>query len=434
MTAFAFIVATLFPRTQDPQEEKNVPEDWSLHAQGTVVTQEHGAFPSSYSGPHSFSDRHERATSMTGTLFLGRRLWTGAALYMDPEVAGGEGLSRTLGVAGFPNGETTRVAKTTPTPYLARLYVEQSFALSDQLEPVDAGPNQLGGKECPSRLTLTAGKVAALDFFDANRYSHDPRTQFMNWALMADGAWDYPADTRGYTWGAAVELIDPEWALRYGLFAMPRSANGMVIDTAFPNAHAQALELEKSVHVLPIAGKVRLLGFVNNADMGHYRATIDDPSLAMDVTRSRRADSVKFGFGANAEQPITEDFGAFARVGWNDGRTESFAFTEIDRTAQVGLSARGAWWDRPSDTVGLAAVVNGLSPDHESYLRRGGLGFILGDGRLNYGPEAILETYYAAKFKDVLSVSFDYQLIEHPGYNRDRGPVSVFAIRVHVDF
>jgi high affinity Mn2+ porin len=414
-------------------EEAPVEEDWSYHFQTTVVLQGRGAMESPYAGPHSFSANRENATSVTSTLFFGRRLWKNAAIYVDPELSGGTGLSSTLGIAGAPNGETTRVSTTSPKAYIARLYFEQSLDLGTEDEAVPPDQNQLGGRQRTERLTFTVGKLAAGDIFDDNAYSHDPRTQFLNWSLMTNGAWDYPADARGYTYGVAAQLIQKDWALRYGIFAMPEEANGFTFDTNLAHAHGQSLEAEVDYSLFDRPGKVRLMGYLNNAHMGNYRKTIDDPSLNMDITQSRTY-SIKFGVTLNAEQKITDDLGAFTRLGWNDGRTETFAFTEIDQTFQAGLSLQGAAWQRPEDTIALAVVVNGISEDHRDYLAAGGLGFLLGDGRLTYGPETILEFYYQARLAKTLFVSFDYQFVENPGYNRDRGPVSIFGIRVHVEF
>jgi high affinity Mn2+ porin len=369
---------------------------------------------------------------VTSTLFLGRRLWSGAAVYLNPEVAGGGGLSKTLGLAGEPNGEAIRAATMAPKAYIARLYLEQSFDLGSTYEPVLPDQNQLAGRQCTERLTLSLGKMSATDIFDDNTYSHDARTQFMNWSLMTNGAWDYPADVRGYTYGGAVQLVLKEWALRYGLFAMPKEANRSTFDHALAHAHGQALEVEYDISVFDSPGKVRVTGYLNDAHMGDYRKTLDNPAFGLDITKSREY-RIKFGGTLNAEQKINEELGAFLRAGWDDGRTETFAFTEIDRTFQAGLSLAGKWWDRPEDTVAAAVVVNGLSNDHRAYLAAGGLGFILGDGRLSYAPETILE-FYQARFFKFFFVTCDYQFVDNPGYNRDRGPVSIFGLRVHVEF
>lgn len=411
----------------------DVPEEWSLHFQATVVIQGHGSFTSPYAGPNSLSGSPENATTDTATIFLGRRLWNGAALYADPEVAGGTGLSKTLGLGGETNGEAIRAASPSPKGYIARLYIEQSVDLGEDYEPVAAEANQLGGRQCRERLTVTLGKLSALDAFDDNTYSHDARGQFGNWSLQSNGAWDYPADARGYNYGGTIELFWKEWAFRYGLFAMPELANGFTYDHTLSHAHGQALEAEYDYSFFERPGKIRLMGYQNNGRMGDYREALRLAPASPDITQTREY-RIKFGFTLNAEQKITDDLGAFLRAGWNDGRTETFAFTEIDRTAEAGAALAGTAWSRPDDTVAVAFVANGLSSYHRDYLAAGGLGFILGDGRLSYGWETILELYYRVRVAKSLFVTFDYQFIENPGYNRDRGPVSILGLRVHVEF
>ena len=408
-------------------------EDWSVHAQATTISQKHGAFAAPYAGDNSLATTEPWRTSETATLFLGLRLWQGAELFADPEASGGKGFSGAVGVAGFPNGEATRVGASALTPYLARLFLRQTFALGDATEPVEAGAHQLGGIRATENLTLTAGKFAAGDVFDDNRFSHDPRTQFENWALMANGAWDFPADTRGYTLGAAAELNAAGWALRAGVLAVPTEANGARFDHAVAHARGQVVEWEKPYAEGPRKGVVRLLAFTNQAHMGSYRTALAPREPEAVVTRSRSSRS-KGGLGLNFEQELTEDTGIFGRAGWNDGKTETWAFTEIDNTASLGVSAKGAAWGRQRDVCGLAAVSNGLARDHREYLAAGGYGFIVGDGRLAYAREAVLETYYAAGLGHGLFLSLDGQFVTHPAYNRDRGPVFVGGFRVHAEY
>lgn len=411
-----------------PAEEK-----WNAHWQATVIPQGHGDFTSPYAGGNSLAPHGEIGTSFTTTLFLGARLWPGGEIYFDPEVSGGRGLSGVTGIAGFPNGEITRVTSPEPKVYAARLFLRHTFALGGVAEALESGQNQLAGTRAGSRLTVTFGKLSATDLFDDNAYSHDPRTQFLNWALMDDGAWDYPADTRGYTWGGTIEYRLSNWAVRYGVFAEPKTANGLQFDHNFNHAQGHALEWEGRYNVRDRPGKVRLLGYWNRANMGRYRTTLDTPAYALDIAKSR-AYSSKFGLGLNVEQELTRDLGAFLRLGWDDGRTETWAFTEIDRTASLGLNLRGNAWHRPDDQFGIAGVVNGLSNDHRDYLAAGGYGFIVGDGKLNYAPEEIIEVYYSAKIFWRVSATADYQFVTHPAYNQDRGPVSIWALRFHAEF
>jgi high affinity Mn2+ porin len=411
-------------------------EEFSVHGQGTVVSQHHDVFPAPYTA-HMDVPRHEDwKTSVTGTLFIGARLpWAGGEFYLDPEISGGEGIGGVTGIAGFPNGEISRVTTPEPKVNMARAFLRQTFSLGGQREHIDSDQNQLAGYRDASRFTLTLGKVAAPDFFDNNAYSHDPRTQFLNEGLMENGAWDYPADTRGYAYGGAAELIEPNWALRYGVFTMPKTANGGTIDWNFPKAIGQAIELEERWSIRERPGAVRLMPWLNVAHMGNYGQAIAHPGPAgPDVTLSRTY-SIKYGLGVSAEQGLTSDLGIFGRLGWNDGHTETFAFTEIDRTASVGLSMKGTRWHRPDDVAGVAVVVNGLAKDHRDYLGAGGHGFIIGDGRLpHYALEEIGEAYYLIKVYDHVFVTGDFQVVDHPAYNRDRGPIVIAGVRVHAEF
>jgi len=414
-------------------------ENFSVHAQGTVISQKHDVFPARFTGMFDVPPHEGWKTSVTGTLFLGARLpWKGGEVYFDPEVTGGEGFGNpgVTGIAAFPNGEIPRVSTPEPEPNVARGFIRQTFGFGGEREHIEADQNQLAGYRDVRRLTITFGKVASPDFFDNNAYSHDPRTQSENWALMDNGAWDYPADTRGYTFGLAAELNEPNWTLRYGVFAMPKEANGSTFDWNIPKALGHAVELEERWLVHDRGGAVRLLVYANTAHMGNYRQAIDHPppSGIPDITLTRTY-SVKYGFGISAEQQLTDDLGVFGRAGWDDGHTETFAFTEIDRTASLGLSLRGNRWHRPDDLVGVAGVISWLSKDHRDYLGAGGHGFVIGDGRLpHYAPEEVLEAYYVYKLVDHVFLTGDFQLVDHPAYNSDRGPIVIGAIRVHVEF
>ncbi len=409
-------------------------ESWSLHGQATTVTQGHGAFPSPYAGGNSLESRKETRTSFTATLFLGRRLWEGGEFYVNPEAAAGQGISHVLGLAGAANGEIYRVDSPELKASLARVFLRQTWALGGAAETVVPDANQLGGTRSARRLVLTLGRFSAGDVFDQNAYAHDPRSQFLNWALMDTASWDYPADTRGYTWGAALELVWDAWALRAGSFLEPKEANGLLFDHQVSRAHGDVVELEHGHELGGLAGRVRLMGYANHARMGDYRKSLEGNPATPDVTATRRAGRIKYGWGLSAEQALTPDLGAFLRAGWNDGRTETWAFTEVDRTAAGGLSLAGPRWGRPEDRLGLAAIVNGLSPDHRAYLGAGGYGFIVGDGRLNPGQERIVEAYYAFEAAHGFTVSLDAERVEHPAFNQDRGPTSIFALRVHGQF
>jgi high affinity Mn2+ porin len=433
LPSFAQTPPATLPAAEKPKVEDaaTAPEDYSLHFQGTMVSQGHPGFHAPYAGPRSLASFAEIRNSYTTTLFLGARLWKGAEVYADPEMSAGEGIGQLVGIAGYPNGDVARVLNSAPGVYLARGYFRQIIGFGGETETVPADQNQLAATYDISRLTLTAGKFSAADQFDNNAYSHDPRAQFLNWALMSNGAWDYPADVRGYTLGATAELNQPRWAVRYGIFMEPAEASGGPLDYHIGRAFGQAAEYEQRYQIANKPGKLRLLAFLNHAHMGSYT----DAAMLVppDITRTRRY-SVKYGFGINLEQQLTGDLGLFARIGWNNGRREDWAFTEIDRTASVGLSLKGTRWSRPDDTVGLAGVLNGLSDEHRRYLSNGGVGFIIGDGKLTYDLEEIAETYYSAKLFKIFYLTGDLQFVNHPAYNRDRGPVVVGAIRLHVQF
>lgn len=410
------------------------PETWSIHGQATLVTQGHGAFPSPYAGANSLESRKEIRTSFTSTFFLGRRLWEGGELYVDPEAAAGQGISQVLGLAGAANGEIYRVDSPELKVSLARVFLRQTWELGGVTEAVAPDINQLGGLRPTRRIVLTLGRFSAGDVFDANAYAHDPRSQFLNWALMDTATWDYPADTRGYTWGAALEVYWDAWALRAGSFLEPKAANGLLFDHHVARAHGDVIEVEHGHALGGRAGRIRVMGYANHARMGDYRESLATSPVAPDVTATRREGRLKYGWGLSAEQALTADLGAFLRAGWNDGRTETWAFTEVDRTVAGGLSLAGPRWGRPADRLGLAAIVNGLSPDHRAYLAAGGYGFIVGDGRLNPGQERILEAYYALEAHPGVTVSLDAERVQNPAFNRDRGPVSIFALRIHGQF
>jgi high affinity Mn2+ porin len=408
-------------------------EAYSVHAQTTYVTQSHGPFTAPYAGANSLRSISETKDSFSATLFLAARLWSGGEFFVDPEVIKGRGLTNVTGIAGFPNGDVARVGDGDWKLYHARIFLRQTWALGGEREAVAPDQHQLGGTQDTRRIVFTAGNFSAADLFDDNAYSHDPRTQFLNWSLMANGAWDYPADARGYTNGVVLEWIEPDFALRGGLMMMPVNANQLPLDGRLSVAHGAAVEWERSFALAGRPGKLRLLAYLNRANMGSYRVALNSGAATPDVTATRATRS-KYGFGANLEQQVTNDVGVFARLGWNDGATETWCFTEIDRTASAGALINGTVWGRGKDTLGVAAVVNGLSSPHKDYLAAGGYGFMLGDGRLNYRREGIVETFYSLDVIDKLALSLDYQRVQNPAYNADRGPVNVWTVRVHYEF
>ena len=411
-------------------------ERWSLFYQATSIGQYHGAFRSLYEGANSLQDAPERDASLSTTLFLGLRLDQNTQIYIDPEIAGGRGFSGVAGIADFPNGEMPRVAGATPTPYLARLYVSHDFGFGSAKETVGGDQNQLAGERPATRYTVVAGRFTVTDFFDNNLYAHDPRTQFMNWGTMYNGAWDYPADTRGYTWGWLHEFHTRRWSARYASAAEPRTANGMRFDRRLFRDRSDMFEGELHYRPSGRAGAIRLLSFLNHADAGSYGAALrlaEVTGTAPDVTATRRTGTLKYGFGVNVEQELARNIGVFARLGWNDGKTESFAFTAIDRLASTGISVTGARWHRRYDTAAAAFTVGGLSAVHAMYLARGGMDFLIGDGGLRYAPEAVFESYYSARMFRGLFVTLDLQHVVNPAYNQDRGPIWIPSVRLHVE-
>ncbi|MES2426822.1 MAG: carbohydrate porin [Bacteroidota bacterium] len=410
-------------------------ERFNFHFQQTIITQYKPAFSAKYSGDNSLLTGIETESSITSTLFGAARLWKGAQVFFNPEISGGAGISKTLGVAGFPNGETFRVGSASPAIYIARLYFTQNFEWGKDKDTIEAGPNQLAGLKSKRYFAISAGKFGMADFFDGNEFSHDPRTQFMNWSLMDNAAWDYPANTRGYALGATAELGQPDWTLRFAFTLSTTEANGSVWDQKIGKANTQTLEFEKRYTLNGQKGTVRVLGFLNNDKMGDYNKSIALSPVAPNVDTTQAYGRHKYGFGISADQYLTKDFGVFAKVSYNDGHTQTWYFTEIDQSVSFGAQLAGTSWKRKDDVLGLAFVGNGISPQHRNYLAAGGYGFLIGDGKLNYSTEMIAELYYKLNaYQNKFFLSPDYQFIVNPAYNKDRGPVHVFSIRAHIEF
>jgi len=420
---------------------KDTGSRWTVHYQATVIDQYHGKFNAPYSGQNSLKDTTEQDMSVTATIFLGYRLWKYGAIYCNPEISGGKGFSGTTGIAAFPNGEIYRVGNPVTEAYIARGYFQQSFALHgnhDTLLTDDA--NQVSQYLPNKRITFSAGKFSLADFYDSNPYSHDARSQFMNWVLMDNGAWDYPANTRGYTYGAVIQLIEPTWYTEISDALEPLVANGPVMDPHFTKTFGLAWESGFTFKAGGRTGGLSLLLYMNQNRAANYEQAITEAkggvpgALNIDNDSAYNGDK-KYGVGISFNYPLGKYIGFFARAGWNDGKTGDWAFTEVDRTITPGFSFDGSLWKRKNDNFGIALVVDGLSKEHRDFESAGGYQFIIGDGKLpNYAPEEVIEAYYQLKFMERLFVAPDFQFIENPAYNADRGPVSVYSLRVHVEF
>jgi high affinity Mn2+ porin len=425
------------PATAPAADQPVTPERWNLFYQATSIGQYHGTFYSPYSGPFSLQDYPERDVSLTTTLFFAFRPWQNTLFVFDPEIAGGRGFSGVNGLANSSNGELPRVATATPKPYIARLFLAHDFGWGSEKESVESDENQLAGERPVDRYTVTVGRFTLTDFFDDNRYTHDPRMQFMGWGVMYNGAWDYPADVRGYDWGIVQELHTRNWSFRYGIAAEPRVANGSQFDRRLFRDHGQTFEEERRYSLRAHAGAVRVLEYDNRADAGNYAEALklaDATGTAPSVAATRRPGTLKYGLGISMDQEITKEIGIFARLGWNDGKTESFAFTAIDRLVTGGVSLGGQRWHRQFDTVATEITACGLSGAHASYLAHGGYDFLIGDGRLEYGPETTWESYYSARLFPGFFASLDFQHVNNPAYNEDRGPVRIYSLRLHMEF
>jgi high affinity Mn2+ porin len=424
-------VVTLFPHSQTAP--------YWISGQDNIIVQWHPSFDAAYSGRNSFRSQAEHATSNVATIFLGYQLGRTTEIFADAESAAGGGLSDALGLAGFVNVDVVRNPELGPSPYLARAMIRQIIPLSSETIETERGPFALATSLPVRRLELRAGKFGIADFFDLNDSGSDSHSQFMNWTVDNNGAYDYAADTRGYTIGVVVEYHDRDWAFRFGEAFMPKVANGPDLDWNLRRTRAENYELEIRPRLVKNrVTTLRLLSFVNHANMGVYRQAINDFLAGRTPRPEIRAHplqtTVKYGFGGNLEQELPHHVRGFARWGWNEGQHESYAYTEVDQTIQAGADLAGDSWHRRQDKLGGVFVSNGISADHQKYLALGGLGFLLGDGALTYGRENIVESYYNAHLWRGIFAGVDLQHVSHPGYNRDRGPVLAPGFRFHLDF
>lgn len=440
--AVALVVGLLGSQTSMAQPNDEDGPRLAIHGQTTFIWQSKPGFNAAYTGPNSLSPFREESYSFTLTGDLGLRLWKGAQLHLNPEGAQGVPLSGLLGAGGLSNGELARGSSTSLLTYPARFYIQQRINAGGNLETVEADFNEMGGKFAANRWTLTLGNFSLLDFFDNNPYAKDPREQFANWAFMTHGAWDYAADSRGYTVGAIVEYRTPSWAIRAARVMQPVESNGLALDTSMRH-YGDQIEVEGDLPFSSPGGPLRgrALYFSNAVRAGSFAEALALGGVP-DVGLVRR-EQVKTGWGLTLEAPLSEDSGIFLRASRNSGNVETYAFTEIDSQIALGGQFTGSGWGRARDRWGVAYAVNGLSDDHRAYLAAGGLGFFLGDGRLNYDNERVFETYYrvvlpdlnlgqSSKLQSAFSVGFQH--ITNPGYNRDRGPATTYTFRWHSEF
>jgi hypothetical protein len=428
-------VVTMAPHSADSR--------WWLSGQVNIIFQGRLPFHATYQSTNSFHNSAEYKTSLLGTLYTAirptRSIRYNTDLILDVESSGGRGISQALGLAGFTNLDVVRNPSLGSSPYVARYGIHQVIGLTSETTSQEPGFFAVAPRVPSRRIELRAGKMTLPDFFDVNGPGSDSHLQFMNWTADNNGAWDYAADTRGYTVGGMAEYDDKQWSLRYGLFAMPTVANGIDMDWAFSRAHAQNGEFELRHSFIPQRKATqRVLFYANRAHMGTYREAVQAYLAGIDkmpsITLHEHYSALKYGFGYNAEQEMTENLRIFGRFGWNEGQHESFAYTEVDQTVEAGTDYAFSRWRRGQDKIALAFVSNAIKRDHQEYLKLGGQGFLLGDGKLNYGRENIVESYYTRHAWRGLFYSVDVQHINNPGYNRDRGPAWVGSVRTHIDF
>ncbi len=436
-------------REEDQSDDQLNPAVWLHHliadrfwvsGQANFIFQAHEPFHSPYEGANSFrSNAYQTALSRVLTLYTGVKLQRWTEFVFDLEETGGKGIGQALGIAAFPNLDVVRNPSLSQNVYLARYFIHQTIPLTSARIEAQPNPFYLQTSLPPRRIEFLLGKMSMVDFFDVNSVGSDSHLQFTNWAIDNNAAYDYAADTRGYTVAAVLSYQGPVFAVRFGEGLMPTVANGIDLDYAMRRARAENLEFDWKPHWFPgLETHIRPLAYLNHANMGDYREAIDGylnhADSTPDVTLYRHQGTLKQGFGINLEQDLPKNFRAFLRAGWNEGHHESFAYTETNNTVAFGADLAGNAWGRRDDRIGSAFETGGLSKDHREYLALGGLGFILGDGRLNYGRESVSETYYTAHVIGGLYMAVQLSYVDNPGYNRDRGPVIVPGVRIHIDF
>jgi high affinity Mn2+ porin len=430
------------PSAVAPPLFKENADTFAVHGQATFVEQAHPAFRSPYEGPNSLSGRADAKETFDTTLSIGVKLWKGAEFWANPEIDQGFGFDNTHGVAGFVSAEAYKIGSSTPYARLQRAFLRQTINLGGDTENVDDDFTQFKGTRSTERVVLTAGRFGINDIFDTNRYANNPKTDFLNWSLINAGTFDYAADGWGYNYGAAAEWYTGQWTLRAGVFDLsvsPTGGNspaGVALDPTFQQFSLLG-EIERRYDLWGEPGKIKITGFLNRGNAGNFNdavALAQVTGMSADINAVRTYTS-RPGVSLNVEQQVMENLGVFFRAGWADGQIEPWDFADIDRTVSGGVSINGKFWGRPDDTVGIAGVVNGISSDHIAFLNAGGLGILIGDGQLtNYSLEKIFEAYYSYALTPSTRLTFDYQFVDNPGYNADRGPAHVFAVRAHWQF
>lgn len=427
--AAAIVVASL-PSLALAQQE-----DFALHAQFTYVDQATSGFRDPYHGRNSLSPNTGAETTDL-TLYAGRRLWQGAELWVNAEIDQGFGLDDTLGAAGFPSGEAYKVGKNAPYLRLPRLFIRQTLSLKGNEEDLAASANVLAGTQGDNRIVISTGKLSVADIFDTNQYAHDARNDFLNWTAIDAGTFDYAADAWGYTVGSAAEWYQGTWTMRGGFFDLSDVPNSPRLEPGFHEFQVVA-EAEHRHELFGRAGRLLLTGFDSRGRMADLNQAVRNAQTTdtLPVLAPLRTFRSRVGLDVDLEQQINNQLGLFARIGKAGGNVETYEFTDVDRSVSAGVSMQGKPWRRADDTLGFAVIQNSASGARERFLNAGGLGILIGDGQLAHpAPEQIIESFYSLGVLHYLHVALDYQLISHPGYNRDRGPVSVLALRVHAQY
>ena len=410
-------------------------EDWAIHGQLTNITQKHATFTAPYSGQQSLSPNGRTEETTDATLFVGRRLWSGAELWINPEIDQGHGFNDTLGAAGFPNGGAYKVGANLPYLRVPRLFIHQTISLGGEMSNIDSAANQLTNSVSANNIAITLGKFAVTDIFDSNSYAHDPRVDFLNWSIIDAGSYDYAADPWGFTWGGAVEWTQHWWTFRAGFFQLSPVPNGKITRIHF-GENSTNIEFEARHIWAGHPGKIKLLAWINEANMASYQDAValgQQSNSTPDVSLVRKYSS-RPGVVLNMEQELSSSVGAFLRLSANRGKKETYEFSDINQSLSTGLSIKGDAWGRHDDTVGVAVAENRISSQAQAYFAAGGLGLLIGDGQLNYAPERIAEIYYSWQVIPSATLTFDYQHMTNPAYNQDRGPVSIYGVRVHASF